>query len=434
MSLTSPLFLFLFLPLVIGAYQIVPTKLKNIFLLTSSLVFYAWNNWYSLPLILGLVIANWLIARRHAQWSTACGIVLNVAVLAMYKYAPSLGELAHVPTAMPLGLSFFTFHSLSYLIESQRSKAKPGSLLTTGLYSLLFPIVTAGPINKYDVMLPQLADRRVTAEAINEGIGRFVTGLAQKVLIANQLGLLADSVFAVLPVHLAMRDAWAGIVLFTLQIYFDFAGYSSMAIGIGKMLGFTFMENFNYPYIATSINDFWQRWHISLTTWLRNYVYFPLGGNRKGVVRTYVNIAAVFVVSGLWHGTGWTFLLWGVWHGFFMIMEKLGADRIKVPKLMQHIYALGIVMVGWVLFRSTSIASAWQYLGRLFAPTGGESLIEWNPYLIGLVVLAVSVAVGAFRNVRLPRLIQGVWYALLLIMSLLVVAGSTYTPFIYARF
>lgn len=430
MSFTTPVFLFLFLPLSLILYQFVPVKLKNIFILLISIVFYGWSEWSFLPIIIVATILNWSLALLMVRYRKSSSIFLSLGILT------SLGLLIYSrSTTLHLGISFFTFHSLSYLIDVYTGKAKNSNLIGTGVYLLFFPQVASGPINKYSDIAAQLSNHEVSPNEIGGSIARFVIGLAQKLLLANTFGSLVDQIFGLGAGSLSFAVAWLGLIAYTLQIYFDFAGYSNMAIGIGHLFGFKLTENFNLPYTASSIGEFWERWHISLTNWLRQYIYFPLGGNRKGVLRTYLNIAIVFLVSGIWHGTGWNFVLWGLWHGLFMIIEKWkGWTRPG------HIYTMLVVMIGWVLFRSPNLASALHYL-RALIPTGTSAVsnVYWlnylSPYLSILFVLGILLAGGL--RVKLPAklaFLKPLSLAIIFLVSILSVAGSTYNSFIYFKF
>lgn len=430
MSFTTPTFLFLFLPLSLLLYQFIPVKLKNNFILLVSIAFYGWSEWSFLPIILAMVILNWCLGQLIVKYKKTSGLFLTLGILT------SVGLLIYSrSTVLHLGLSFFTFHSLSYLIDIYSGRAGGASLVNTGVYLLFFPQVASGPINKYSVMADQLSSHEVIPSVMGGAIARFIVGLTQKMLLANTFGLLADQIFGLSSLDLSFASAWIGLVAYTLQIYFDFAGYSNMAIGIGSLFGFKLTENFNLPYTALSIGEFWEKWHMSLTGWLRQYIYFPLGGNRKGVLRTYLNIAVVFLVSGIWHGVGWNFVLWGLWHGLFMIIEKWRGWTKP-----GHIYTMFVVMIGWVFFRSPGLTSAINYLYAL-VPTGESmvSKIYWlnylTPYTTAVFVLGILLA-GGFR-VKLPAklaFLKPLSLAILFLISLLSVAGSTYNSFIYFKF
>jgi len=437
MPFTSPVFLFFLLPIALAIYQLIPIKLRNIYLLSISIIFYGWTEWDFLPFILGSIFINWSLSYCIQRFPNQKKIFLGMGIL------QSVGLLVYSRLSVAhLGLSFFTFHSISYLVDVFKNKARPTSLINLGVYSIFFPQVTAGPINRYANMHHQLVDQSTIAgPSISSGIEQFIIGLSQKMLLASTLGILADQVFGFAASDISFGLSWLGIVAYTLQIYFDFAGYSNMAIGLGRMFGYELSENFNLPYISRSITEFWTRWHISLTSWLREYIYFPLGGSRAGQVRTYLNILIVFLISGIWHGAGWQFVAWGMWHGLFMVFEKyFDITKSKISAVVMHVYTLLVVMFGWVLFRSSSISSAIQYIQILLGKNiGSYGIVDWlsymTPYTIFIFVLSIALALG--YKFSLPQkyvLVRVIGLCLLLLLSLLKVASSTYTPFIYAKF
>lgn len=430
MPFTTPVFLFLFLPLSLLFYQFIPNKLKNIYLLIASLAFYAWSEWSFLPFIIITLMLNWslvnlmLMYPKLKTFLLILGITWSVSLLIYSRF-----------TVPHLGLSFFTFHSLSYLIDIYSRRAKQLNLINTGIYLLFFPQVTAGPINLYRNMDTQIEHHPSLLGSSSLGITRFINGLAQKMLLANTFGIIADQIFNLSHINLSFGTAWLGVIAYTLQIYFDFAGYSNMAIGIASLFGLKLTENFNLPYTASSIGEFWEKWHMSLTGWLRQYIYFPLGGNRKGVLRTYLNIVIVFLVSGIWHGVGWNFVLWGLWHGLFMIIEKWrGWTRPG------HIYTMFIVIIGWVFFRSADISSAIGYLRALIptvssVPQGSYWLSYLTPYTTVIFITGIMFALGfKIKFSSKYVFINHIWLVLVFLVSLLAVAGSTYTAFIYTKF
>ena len=379
MVFASPIFLFLFLPLVLAAYFAMPRRSGNAVLLAASLVFYVWGEGTTIALLLASVAFNWVLggkigdagdtATRH-RWLTLA-IAGNLALLAVFKYANfvvanlsvvlgafGLGTIALAAIPLPLGISFFTFHSISYLVDIHRRSAPAQARVDSfGLYILLFPQLIAGPIIRYKDITAQLAQREAHRSDFVEGVRRFVIGLGKKVLVANTLGNVADQVFTIAPQELNTPAAWLGIVCYTLQIYFDFSGYSDMAIGLMRMFGFRVLENFNYPYIAQSIREFWRRWHISLSNFFRDYLYIPLGGNQRGKVRAYLNLSIVFLLCGLWHGANWTFIVWGAWHGLFLVLEHAGLGDLleRAWRPLRHAYVLAAVVSGWVLFRCDTL-------------------------------------------------------------------------------
>ena len=364
--------------------------------------------------------------------------------------APALEGIARV--ALPLGISFYTFQSMSYTIDVYRGHvAATRSLLTFSTFVTMFPQLVAGPIVRYSDIEAQLSRPRETVERFGDGVRRFVGGLAKKVLVANPMGAVADRVFALDDASMSTSIAWAGIAAYSLQIYFDFSGYSCMAIGLGKMFGFDFPENFRHPYAARSVRDFWHRWHITLSTWFRDYLYIPLGGNRGGELRTWLNLVVVFVACGLWHGASWTFVAWGLFHGLFLGMERtrVGALVASLPRALQHAYALLAVMAGWVFFRCDSIGQALAYLRMLWVPgAGGQRSVLEFVTLPDLVAMAAGVVLSApvvpwlrsrldARSGARRAVGEAAWMACLLALFLASVASllsGSYNPFIYFRF
>jgi alginate O-acetyltransferase complex protein AlgI len=475
---SSPLFLLLFLPLVFGAYRIAPRMARNGVLLVASLVFYAWGELRYVPLVLASVLFNgWIGARigdaaspvNRKRW-LALGVALNLATLAVFKYAnfafenwaavaPFLGvapnavAIATIP--LPLGISFFTFHAISYVVDVYKRNAAPQRHLPTfALYILLFPQLIAGPIIRWRDIAGQLASRHERLADVAYGVRRFVIGLAKKVLIANTLGRVADPIFALPAGELTTPLAWLGLVCYALQIYFDFSGYSDMAIGLMRMFGFRILENFDYPYISRSVREFWRRWHISLSNWFRDYLYVPLGGNRRGRLREYANLVIVFLLCGLWHGASWPFVLWGAWHGAFLVLERAGFGRVLARSgALAHAYALAAIVLGWVLFRCDTLAHAARYYAALAGFASGDSTLQpLAERLDPLVLSALAVAVvfcapvapmlGRWRD-RLAvapavgRLLLTLDFAglgVLLWAAAAFLAAGTYNPFIYFRF
>lgn len=490
---SSASFLFLFLPLVLLFYYGGGRWLRNSLLLVASLLFYAWGEPVYVLLMIASIAFNWLIgvamaalrSRRVERALLAFGVTTNVMVLGYYKYAGLLlaTVLELVPDSsvaladakaplLPIGISFFTFHAISYLVDIYRRDASAlRSPFDMGLYIALFPQLVAGPIIRYHDIADQIRERSNTLPRFASGVERFVFGMAKKLLIANPLGAIADGVFALPGDELTMAAAWVGLACYTLQIYFDFSDYSDMAIGLGRMFGFEFLENFNYPYVARSVREFWRRWHLSLSTWFRDYLYIPLGGNRSGPWRSRLNLMIVFLLCGLWHGASWTFAAWGLWHGLFLVLERgrWGRFIARAPGPLQHVYALLIVMFGWVFFRSESFAQAGYYIAALagFPDADGYSavlILQFTPRLqLTLAVAALlstplmaglvsdyqkrryPVAAGNTANIgtgviaaALPVWLVG-WLRLPLIAALMIaiganIAAGSYNPFIYFRF
>lgn len=483
MVFSSPIFLFLFLPAVLAVYFLLPgLKARNNWLLLVSLLFYAWGEVGFILLLLISTLVNfelgkWVersenISRR--KLAVAVAVVVNVGFLAFFKYAAlavrsldaalnffNLGSLPAPHMALPIGISFFTFHALSYVIDIYRRKqAAARDPRDTALYIFFFPQLVAGPILRWNAIAPQLAQRCFDRGTFAEGVRRFVGGLAKKMIIANAVAVPADEIFALPPGQLSAPVAWLGLLCYTIQIYFDFSGYSDMAVGLGKMFGFKFMENFNFPYTAQSIRDFWRRWHISLSTWFRDYVYIPLGGNRVSAGRNHFNLVMVFFLCGLWHGASWTFVVWGLCHGIFLVLERTGwgAALEKMPRPLRHVYALFVVMMCWVLFRADSFSGAANYFAALFGGARIRQAQPWQRYATNEVLWALCLGAafslplwGGIKNLglKLSRLVpeqfhwayfgMGQLIEIVLVVGLLLIssawlAGGTYNPFIYFRF
>jgi alginate O-acetyltransferase complex protein AlgI len=358
---------------------------------------------------------------------------------------------------LPIGISFYTFQALSYVIDVYRSKLNGSSLkaqnniVKLALYISFFPQLIAGPIVKYHDVEQQINNRSVNVEYMAYGIKRFIYGIGKKVLISNTMAVVVDDIFAIPMGQLGTGVAWLGIICYTLQIYFDFSGYSDMAIGLGKMFGFTFMENFNYPYVANSIKEFWRRWHISLSTWFKEYVYIPLGGNRKSLHKTYFNLMIVFFLTGLWHGASWNFIIWGVFHGVFLIIERIGFEKVLEKnkiKLFNHLYMLLIVMIGWVFFRAETVSQAGYYIKTLFSLTPGG--IQYNIYQFVNTEIIATIIIGillcGFLQSSIKKLknmvyeyektyiIEIISMTVIFLLCITSMASGTYNPFIYFRF
>jgi alginate O-acetyltransferase complex protein AlgI len=475
---TEPTFLFLFLPVLLGLYfaprSSVHGAYGNVLLLVFSVLFYAKGGGVFTFLMLGSIAFNYLMAiavdRRHgtpaARRFLVVAVGANLVVLGVFKYAnffvenvnAVLGEgalpLAHI--LLPIGISFYSFHAISYVVDVYRRDAiAQKSPVHAALYLLLFPQLIAGPIVRYRDLADQLKERRVTADDFAYGIRRFVTGLGKKLLVANTVAVAADGIWKLEPAQWNASLAWLGLVCYTLQIYFDFSGYSDMAIGLGRLFGFRFPENFRHPYVADSVQDFWRRWHISLSSWFRDYLYVPLGGNRGAPARTYLNLVVVFFLCGLWHGASWNFVIWGLFHGAFLVIERLGLSALlaRFPAAVRHAYLLLVVMVGWVFFRAETLPQAIAFLGALVGMGGAQP----SPFALGwflhseLWLALVAGVVGSLpmgpwllrARARLagpPRLLVAADFAatgllvFLFLVCALQVAARSYNPFIYFRF
>ena len=459
MNFTSVTFLFFFLPLVVALYFALPRRgWRNGVLLGASLLFYSWGEGAGIVLLLASIAMNHafshLIARRGQPW-LALGIVANLALLIAFKYAgligdsvvqlgggtPDAGAAYRLP--LPLGISFFTFQAMSLLVDVSRGSAPARSIFRTGLFISLFPQLIAGPIVRWDEIAAQIEARRETWARFCDGAKLFVLGLAQKVLIADPVSRISDPAFNADPGTLATGSAWLGLVAFTIQIFFDFAGYSNMAIGMGRAFGFDLPANFRQPYSSASFQEFWRRWHMTLSRWFRDYLYIPLGGSRAGEARTYRNLLIVFVLCGLWHGAAWTFLLWGLWHGAFLVAERLGrkAGFPKVPRIIGVAYTVLFVMLGWVLFRADSLDHALAYWSDLLPGGEGATLRAPESALYALLVGVLLSWDAVTRRAEavnpdgtVGTLLRWGGVLVLLVLCFAAVASSTHQPFLYFRF
>lgn len=473
MVFSSATFLFIFLPVVLVLYYIVPARWRNGILLAASLLFYSWSEPRFIALLLVSITADYFIARRmdlaeggkRKGW-LAGSLVLNLAILAYFKYANFFidnvqqfyGWLGLVPfewhkVALPVGISFVTFQKISYMVDVYRRDHEAQSRWDVlALYILMFPQLIAGPIIRYKEIVAQLKDRSATDTPDNRihGLFRFLVGLSKKALIANVLALQVDIIFATAPGELAAGTAWIGMLAYTMQIYFDFSGYSDMALGLGRMFGFSFPENFNFPYISQSFTEFWKRWHITLGHWMKDYLYIPLGGNRQGEGRTYLNLVIVFFLSGLWHGAAWTFVVWGLYHGLFLILDKWGLRKLldKMGKVPSVLLTFLLVMVGWVIFRADTLGYAVAYLGRLFTFAAPADGILLDTRFVVMLILATLLAFSGlipsveqranelFDRVLTLRgaVVVTVLAILLYILNSSALLAGGFNPFIYFRF
>lgn len=466
MLFASPSFLFVFLPLCLAAYFASRTMAtRNAVLIAASLIFYAWGEPVYVALMAAMTVVNYGAAlaidardgpSRKSALMLAVGV--NLGALSLFKYAGFLADslnLILAPTGwsaprpqipLPLGISFFTFHCLSYLMDTYRRRFPANrNLSQVALYIALFPQLIAGPIVRYKTIARRLVLRRHSLGRASAGMRIFIIGLAQKLLLADTLAPVADAVFDQ-TARPGLAEAWLGAVAYTLQIYFDFAGYSTMAIGLAIIFGFNLPRNFRTPYASTSITEFWRRWHISLSTWFRDYLYIPLGGNRGPDWKTWRNLVVVFLLCGLWHGAAWTFVLWGAWHGAFLVLERVGLARwLKAaPRPAAWVYALLVVILGWVLFRAESLRRAIEVWAGMVGLNGIGALspataIAFQPIHYWLLPAAGALAVFGLRWQVRPGQTARAWFdtaaiALLLILALLRVAQGTYSPFLYFRF
>lgn len=469
MIFSSVFFIFVFLPVVLLAYFLVPKKFKNVVILIASLIFYAWGEPIYIVLMVFSILFNYLsgleiddckergdvLKGKIAFWM-AVGV--NLGILGFFKYAGFVVEnlnrilpfdISMPALALPIGISFYTFQTLSYIIDVYKGNVKvQKNVINFGTYISMFPQLIAGPIVRYADVEGQLVERKVTLTKFGEGTAWFLRGLAKKVLLANNIGMLFDSVQAMGAGNISMLTAWLGCAAYTFQIYFDFSGYSDMAIGLGKMFGFTFMKNFDYPYTSSSITEFWRRWHISLGTWFREYVYIPLGGNRVSIKRNILNICIVWMLTGLWHGAAWNFIFWGVYYGALLLLEKFVLKDVlaKTPGTVKHIYTMILVMIGWVFFFSPTLGSAFQYVGAMFG-IGATGIIDRtavyylsNYFILFLLMILCSVPYTYKRFRRLAvrgnvsRVVMLAVYVVLFILSTAYLVNATYNPFLYFRF
>ncbi|GGG68795.1 MBOAT family O-acyltransferase [Paenibacillus radicis (ex Gao et al. 2016)] len=469
MVFSSVIFLFFFLPLVLALYFAVPFKFKNTILLIFSLVFYAWGEPRYVVLMIVSILMNygfglWVDRAEHDNKKKriavlTSAIIINIGLLGFFKYAnffvdvmnAALHTNVHLePVPLPIGISFYTFHALSYLIDVYRNKEKAQrNLFRLALYITFFPQLVAGPIIRYNAVAEQLRKRVFSSIQFAEGIKRFILGLSKKILLANPLGLAADTVFATSTMDLSTGSAWIGILAYTLQIYFDFSGYSDMAIGLAKMFGFEFAENFNYPYISKSISEFWRRWHISLGSWFRDYVYIPLGGSRVTPWKIYRNLFIVWALTGFWHGASWTFIAWGLYYGILIALEKAGLERLLARIYpLNHVIVLLLVMIGWVFFRADNFGYAASYIHTMFATRGLElfdsqalSLLSLNWFYFAIAIVVATPVFPKLRKLTFSKSIMGfrnigalLFYFFLFAEVILYLINSTYNPFLYFRF
>ena len=464
MVFSSMVFLCVFLPAAFCLHLLLPgMRAKNFLLVVASLVFYAYGEPIYVILLVASSAGNYILARltgecpKIRKLTMTLAVVINLGLLVIFKYSGFLVDTfnsvtgAGIPVPqvrMPIGISFFTFQALSYVIDVYRGDASVqknfGKVL---LYISFFPQLLAGPIVKYHDVEAEINNRKQTPEEIGKGIRRFIAGLSKKVLIANTMGLVADNLFGAAATGITGPGAWLGAVSYMLQIYFDFSGYSDMALGLGMMFGFHFHENFDYPYISASIREFWRRWHMSLSGWFKEYLYIPLGGNRRGKFRTVVNKMIVFVCTGIWHGASFNFLFWGIYHGFFLMLEEyipfIGKKGGKLKSFFQHVYALLVVCVGFVFFRADTMKQGCFWIREMFTDFGWKAsamsltLQQLTPVYLVTLAAALVAAVPVNSMLKKYKWYEGFTYVLSLAgfaLCVLSLAGGTYNPFIYFRF
>ncbi|MCA9322897.1 MAG: MBOAT family protein [Planctomycetes bacterium] len=475
MVFSATVFLYLFLPIVLIVHTLAPRRFRNPWLLAASLFFYGWGE----PRLLGAMVVSIAInglagvhlgrhrGRRVGRIALALAITANLALLAWFKYRGFFGaNLDHLlglfgrepmgwaAVALPVGISFYTFQAMSYLVDVWRGDTEPQrDVISFAMYIALFPQLVAGPIVRYREIAREIAERRLSRSRFATGVRRFIIGLGKKMLIANVAAVTADAVFDLDPAELTTAVAWVGVLAYTIQIYFDFSGYSDMAIGLGLMLGFTFPENFRHPYVATSVTDFWRRWHITLSSWFRDYLYIPLGGNRGGGWRTRRNLLVVFLLCGLWHGPAWTFVIWGLWHGAFLVFERSAAGRRlqSGSPILGRIYLLSVVVAGWVFFRADDLSQALAMFAAMFGGGAGDpgshplSLVVGRDawFVLPLAILGSTPWMAQLRarlagvSRRTSNLVHGLATAALALVffaSAVELAAQTHNPFIYFRF
>lgn len=473
MLFNSPVFLFVFLPLVLILHFLSPNKFKNLVLCLSSLFFYAWGEQLFVVLIIASAIIDYtcglVIEKGYRGVGLISSIVFNISILLYFKYSGFIVSnskgIFEMSTAtynyflnilLPLGISFYTFQTMSYTIDVYNGKIKANkNIIDFVTYVTMFPQLIAGPIVRYADIESKLKSRTVNYSVFAEGVERFIIGLAKKMIIANNCAFLADGVFDLPIENSSALIAWLGAIAYSFQIYFDFSGYSDMAIGLGKMLGFNFPENFNYPYISKSIREFWRRWHITLSTWFKDYLYIPLGGSKLGAYKTYVNLVIVFFITGLWHGANWTFIIWGFFHGFLLIFERLGFEKVlkRISPILSTMYTLFFVVIAWVIFRSDTIIDAFQYVKTMFTISLDTNWGYLSFYftkevkmamLVGLVIsmpiyLKIKIIFNDKYSQHLAFFSIGQFFKIsflvvLFLVSCIYIATDSYNPFIYFRF
>lgn len=471
MVFSSIIFLFYFLPIVLILYYIAPKQLRNLVLFIVSLLFYAWGEPKYIVLMLfstgadytsGILIDNACKKGKNtrAKLFMIISMVINLSLLCLFKYADFLivninnifGLSADfLGFALPIGISFYTFQTMSYTIDVYRRIIPvQKNFISFGAYVTLFPQLIAGPIVRYKSIAEQLDNRKTCLEKFSDGTTRFIIGLSKKVLLANNIGCLFDKILSQNLQQLSAATAWLGIISYTFQIYFDFSGYSDMAIGLGKMFGFDFPENFNYPYMSKSITEFWSRWHISLSTWFKEYVYIPLGGNRKGIKIQIINIIIVWMLTGIWHGASWNFILWGVYYAVLLIIEKIFLRQLeKMPQILSHCYTMFFVIVGWAVFAFDNFIVMRDYVKAMFGLNGiglvgGNIGYLINSYLVLIVILCISstnypkdIINRLFTNKEenvITIILKNLWLVIILLLSIAYIVDASYNPFLYFRF
>ena len=488
MLFSSMTFIYVFLPILLFLYLVTKKELHNPILLAASIIFYAWGEPKYLAIMLMTIILNYvgailiekslkketneehsssfandIICKFPPKFILVLTIIADLGFLIYFKYfnflISNVNSICHcniepLNIIMPIGISFYTFQALSYVIDVYRGEVTvQKNIYKLALYICLFPQLIAGPIVKYHDVADQIDNREVNFEKVNEGVKRFIIGLSKKVLIANTMSVIADGIFNQAPDAFGHGIAWLGAVAYTFQIYFDFSGYSDMAIGLGLIFGFKFLENFNYPYISKSITEFWRRWHISLSTWFKQYVYISVGGNRNGIIKTCRNLGIVFLLTGIWHGAAWNFVFWGIWHGFFIILEKIlnikEFEKQSHPlwvEILRHIGCILIFTIGWVLFRADNMHYAISYIANMFGFIGVEKDVPAHSfsYYVDTIqiitfIAAILCSMPLFRDMihiknKVIKSFVNIWLLVIFVLSTISIASGTYNPFIYFRF
>ena len=439
-----PTFVFVccFLPVALALYYFAQPRLRNFVLLATSLVFYSWGNAWNLAVLLAVALVTYLGALLpRNRWICGAFILANIAALCHFKFFGA---------AMPLGISFFVFQTVAYLVDVYRGDVEPETnFLEFLLFLSFFPKVSQGPIVKYKALSAEIKSRTETLALFNSGVRRFIVGFAKKILVANTMGAMADQIFGAPVDSFGPLVAWGGAIAYTLQLYFDFSGYSDMAIGLGEMFGFHISENFDFPYVSNSVTEFWRRWHITLGAWFRDYLYIPLGGNRVSKGRNLFNLSVVFLATGIWHGAAWTFVVWGAWHGAFIILERLTGWHKRLDSFLMravhHVYLLLIIIFGWVLFRADGFGYALKYMANMLGllpvmPVYAPGYY-FSPFNLIVMALGTILSFGICKNLlsagsagRWRAVALDAWLIVLFLLSAAFLAGSSYSPFIYFKF
>jgi alginate O-acetyltransferase complex protein AlgI len=468
MVFSSLIFLFMFFPAVIAIYYLAPKKLRNLVLFISSLIFYAWGEPLYIAIMLisavtdftcGILIDKYRDSGNRSKLFLLTSLFVNLGLLSIFKYYDFLAQtinsllgtsLQYHGMPLPIGISFYTFQTMSYTIDVYRGKfSAQRNIIDYGTYVSLFSQLVAGPIVLYESVAKQLKSRRESIDSFCEGVKRFIIGLGKKVLLANNIGVLWDEIQKIAPGELTIISAWLGIIAFAFQIYFDFSGYSDMAIGISKIFGFNFPENFNYPYISKSISEFWRRWHISLGNWFREYVYIPLGGNRCSSIKLYRNLFVVWFLTGLWHGASWNFVVWGVYFGIIIAAEKAILLKLlnRLPKVLTHMYSLVLILIGWVLFSFEKLPQALQYIRVMFGGMNSSYINNeaiyylYNYGIILVIAILASTPMPMMVVDRVIRKVEKLYYisstaaiSTIMFLSVAYLVDASYNPFLYFRF